>query len=92
MRPARPSPTQASVERLLGDGLDRYRYGDYDGAIETWERALALDPDEYRAAAWVEFVRAHHDALLGAEPVAEHLVPFGLAGSEDGADYQIEIE
>ncbi len=30
--------------RLFDEGFDRFRARDYEGAIESWERALAIDP------------------------------------------------
>jgi len=56
-------------------------------------QALALAPADVRAARYVDYVRAHYDQLAGAAPapMAELLVPFPLAGSDDSGDYEVEI-
>ena len=82
------------VERLIDQGLERYGKGDLDGALVAWESALALAPDDARAAGYVEYVRGHYDLLRGqggAESGSELAVPFGLAELHDSDRYEIEI-
>jgi hypothetical protein len=66
------------VDQLVEDGLERFAHGDLAGAILAWERALALDPDEIRAAAYVESVRRHDHVLAGAPPTVGDDEAFGL--------------
>jgi len=35
----------SELDRLIDEGLNRYGSGDLDGALEAWEEALAIDPD-----------------------------------------------
>ncbi|HTJ40792.1 MAG TPA: hypothetical protein VL463_01810 [Kofleriaceae bacterium] len=82
------------VERLIDQGLERYGKGDLDGALVAWESALALAPDDLRAAGYVEYVRGHYDLLKGqggAETDSELAVPFGLADLHESDQYEIEI-
>lgn len=84
------------IDGLVARGLDRYRAGDVDGALTAWEAALALDPTEPRALGYVDYVRQNYDELAGGstEALAELLIPFGLARSDDdddGSDYEISI-
>lgn len=51
--------TKAEVKRLLKRGLNHYGIGELEEAIECWEQARALDPDnepvrDYLAAAYEE--------------------------------------
>lgn len=91
------SPTaRAELERLIADGLQRYRRGDIDGALAMWERALTLAPGDARAAGYVDYVRQHYEELVPSapSPIAELLVPFELgatAEEEDDADYEVMI-
>jgi hypothetical protein len=82
------------VERLIDQGLERYGKGDLDGALVAWESALALAPEDARAAGYVEYVRGHYDLLRGQgglESASELAVPFGLAELPDSGRYEIEI-
>ncbi|MCA9594108.1 MAG: response regulator [Myxococcales bacterium] len=47
----------ATAAQLLEDGLSRYMAKDYAGAIEVWERALALDPENKTLAFNLEIVK-----------------------------------
>jgi tetratricopeptide (TPR) repeat protein len=40
-----PGNRQMLVELALAEGMDRQGRGDYDGALEAWRRALALEPN-----------------------------------------------
>jgi tetratricopeptide (TPR) repeat protein len=40
-----PSPRETKVKNLIQIGSKSYELGLYEGAIETWESALALEPD-----------------------------------------------
>ncbi|MBK9031206.1 MAG: hypothetical protein IPL61_07705 [Myxococcales bacterium] len=84
---------QAEIDRLIGDGLDRYRRGEVDGALMVWEQVLAMVPGDPRVLRYVDYVRAHYDNLVAGAPapLAELLVPFGLASSDDSDDYEISI-
>lgn len=81
------------IDALVARGLDRYRAGDIDGALLAWEAALAVDPEEPRALGYVDYVRQNYDELAGAgpSPMAELLIPFGLARSDDDGDDDYEI-
>lgn len=81
------------IDRLIDDGLARYRRGDIDGALTAWEEVLAEYPRELRAGRYVDYVRAHYDHLTGGAPapLAELLIPFGLAGGDPSGDYEVEI-
>src|SRR5690242_13412361 len=88
------------VDQLVDYGLERYGLGDVDGALVAWERALAIDPDEARAAAYVDYVRENYVMLAGTPRVGEEEIPFQLGAvpgdgtSETGDDddeYEIEI-
>jgi hypothetical protein len=83
----------AEIDALVAHGLDRYRAGDIDGALVAWERALAVDPEEPRALGYVDYVRQNYDELAGGStaPLAEMLIPFGLARSDDDDEYEISI-
>lgn len=83
-----------AVERLVEEGLERYARGDLDGALMSWEGALALAPDEPRATGYVDYVRSHYDLIKGAGGAAsesELSVPFGLASLGDDDPYDIEV-
>jgi hypothetical protein len=91
--PTDPSPS-SPVERMIEDGLERYARGDLDGALASWEGALALAPDEPRALGYVDYVRGHAELLRGGGGAAadsELAVPFGLASLGDDDGYDIEV-
>jgi hypothetical protein len=81
------------IDRLVDDGLARYRRGDIDGALTVWEEVLAVYPRDARVGRYVDYVRAHYDQLTGGAPapLAELLIPFGLAGGDPSGDYEVEI-
>ncbi|MCE9575941.1 MAG: hypothetical protein K8W52_22510 [Deltaproteobacteria bacterium] len=82
------------MERLIEEGLERYAKNDLDGALMSWEGALALAPEEPRALGYVDYVRAHYELLKGAGGAAtasELSVPFGLASLGDDDPYDIEV-
>lgn len=72
------------VGELIESGLKFYESGDMEGALGKWKHALALDPDNERAANYLEFVEEHHD--LAADPeqnagesTVELSYPFGVS-------------
>jgi len=79
----------SDIDRLIALGLNRYGAGDLDGALLMWEEALAIDPDNAKAASYVDYVR-HNYELLGAEPqiAPADEAPFGI---EEEPEYHIEI-
>jgi len=76
------------IERLIEEGLTRYGQGDLDGALEIWERVLAVDPAHPQATSYVDYVRMNYEVLT-AEAGDEDKAPFGI--SDDEPEYQIEI-
>jgi len=42
-RPEAPSKREL-FHKLFDEGFDRFRAGDFEAAIDRWERALAIDP------------------------------------------------
>jgi hypothetical protein len=89
----RKGPPKSPVDRLVEAGLSAYGRGELDDALVAWESALAIDPEDARAIAYVDYVRQQYDLVAaGAEagPAEEALgVPFGL-GPDEG-DYEIEL-
>jgi hypothetical protein len=81
----------ADLDRLIDEGLSRYGAGDLDGALEAWEEALAIDPDNPQANSYVDYVRQNYDILAtdgGAAVSDSDHVPFGI---EPEPEYTIEI-
>ena len=89
----RKGPPKSPVDRLVEAGLSAYGRGELDDALVAWESALALDPDDARAIAYVDYVRQQYDLVTAgaaAGVTEEDLgVPFGL-GPDEG-DYEIEL-
>jgi len=76
------------IERRIGELIDRglecYGAGDMEGALAQWKHALALDPDNERAANYLEYVEDHHDLAgdpeaAGSESTVELAYPFGIS-------------
>ncbi len=81
----------ADLDRLIDEGLSRYGSGDLDGALEAWEEALAIDPDNPQANSYVDYVRQNYDILAtdgGAVISDSDHVPFAI---ESEPEYTIEI-
>ncbi|HEY1549272.1 MAG TPA: hypothetical protein VGG28_15710 [Kofleriaceae bacterium] len=81
----------ADLDRLIDEGLSRYGAGDLDGALEAWEEALAIDPDNPQANSYVDYVRQNYDILAtdgGAAVTDGGPAPFGI---ESEPEYTIEI-
>ncbi len=83
----------ADIDRLIEEGLNRYGAGDLDGALLSWEQALAIDPENPQANSYVDYVRDNYDVLgvdqtPGVTDAGETGVPFGI---EDEPEYMIEI-
>ena len=72
------------IDELIDRGLECYGAGDMEGALSQWKHALALDPDNERAANYLEYVEDHHD-LAGdlearrSESTVELAYPFGIS-------------
>ena len=54
-----------AIEVLLERGLERYRTGATTTALQLWDEALALDPDEPRALTYIDYVRQNWDEVDG---------------------------
>ncbi len=74
-----PRDRNKEVTRLLKRGLNHYGLGDLEAAIECWERARAIDPEnnavhDYLESAYEERAqeKGHDDDLT---PVSEDLIP-----------------
>jgi hypothetical protein len=76
------------IERRIGELIDRglecYGAGDMEGALAQWKHALALDPENERAANYLEYVEDHHDLAgdpesAGSESTVELAYPFGIS-------------
>ncbi len=73
------------IERRIGELIDRglecYGAGDMEGALSQWKHALALDPENERAANYLEYVEEHHDLNPGGKSGAtvELDYPFGIS-------------
>jgi len=78
----------SEVDRLIDEGLSRYGAGDVDGALEVWERALALEPDNPQANSYVDFARQNYDTLATNSGIELTDAPFGI---EAEPEYTIEI-
>ena len=79
----------ADIDRLIDEGLKRYGSGDLDGALEAWEDALALEPDNPQANSYVDYVRQNYDILATDSGVAVTDSP--VFGIEPEPEYTIEI-
>lgn len=80
----------SDIDRLIDDGLKLYGGGDIDGALLTWEQALAIDPGHVQATSYVDYVRQNYELLTGSEPTVEDGAdaPFAI---EEEPEYHIEI-
>jgi tetratricopeptide (TPR) repeat protein len=83
--------SSSEIERLIEDGLDRYGSGDLDGALMSWEKVLALDPENAQANSYVDYVRQNYEMLIDASvhTDAGEDTPFAIS---DEPEYLIEIE
>jgi hypothetical protein len=84
------------IDRLIERGLQLYGHGDVEGALRAWQQALAVDPDDVRASAYVDYVRENYEMLVSERrPVAEEAVPFGLGAVRGDAgqepEYEVEV-
>jgi len=83
------------IDRLIERGLQLYGHGDVDGALRAWQQALAVDPDDARAAAYVDYVRENYQLLVSERrPVDEDEIPFGLGavpGDGEVSEYEVEV-
>ena len=68
-----PSATDASaqVARLIADGTKLHDRGDYDGAIATYRKALAVDPGNPQALYEIAYSQYQKKDLKGALATAE---------------------
>ncbi|MGE0546424.1 MAG: hypothetical protein AB7O24_30915 [Kofleriaceae bacterium] len=77
------------IDRLIEDGLVRYGQGDLDGALQLWDQALVLDPENPAAQSYVDYVRANYYDLVSADANTADYAPFPIG--DDEPEYQIEI-
>jgi tetratricopeptide (TPR) repeat protein len=61
-------PEVRDIHQLIEEGLNRFGAGDLDGALLSWEEALALDPDNPQANSYVDYVRLNYEVVAGAAP------------------------
>jgi hypothetical protein len=54
------------IEVLLERGRERFRKGASTVALQLWEEALAVDPEEPRALSYIDYVRQNWDEVDGA--------------------------
>ncbi|HVV82971.1 MAG TPA: hypothetical protein VHE35_07810, partial [Kofleriaceae bacterium] len=54
-----------AIEVLLERGLERYRTGATNIALQLWDEALQIDPDEPRALTYIDYVRQNWDEVDG---------------------------
>jgi len=80
----------SEIDRLVDEGLKLYGGGDIDGALLSWEQALAIDPGNPQASSYVDYVRQNYELLTGSEPTVDDGAdtPFAI---EEEPEYQIEI-
>ncbi len=67
-----------NVDQLIQQGVKLYEVQDYEQAMNTWERALAVDPDNTIAMEYLGNVRAmvsdcDHPASVSAEGAADEI-------------------
>lgn len=77
------------IDRLIEEGLSEYGQGNLDVALDLWEQALELDPDNDQANSYVEYVRQNYELLVGEVSGHQESPPFAIADDEE--EYQIEI-
>jgi hypothetical protein len=73
------------VDPIIERGLDKYVGGDLLGAINEWERALAIDPACARATEYIQYVRDNFD-LLNQQFAAARAGGQPVPGLRDDAD------
>lgn len=59
-RPA-SEPVTETVARLVERGLEEYRRGNFEKAVQSFERAQALDPSNVLIASYLKMARAHRE-------------------------------
>jgi len=84
-------PAPSEIDRLIEDGLDRYGSGDLDGALLSWEQALAIDPENKQANSYVDYVRQNYEMLSDADILVDDGEDSPFAIHED-PEYQIELK
>lgn len=100
-----PEPTieehvHETAKSLNGRGQERYDAGDYVGAIELWEQALALLPESRRAGLRVPLAHAHRRVYESDHDVAHLRTAHqlftqqleDLDSSDEGAGADLEAE
>ena len=78
----------SEVDRLIDEGLSRYGAGDVDGALDSWEQALAIEPDNPQANSYVDYARQNYDTIATESGMGTTDSPFGI---EAEPEYTIEI-
>ena len=88
-----PGSSSPDIERIIERGLQLYGTGDVDAALAMWEQALALDPHDVRAGAYVDYVRENYSMLSSSARAGEEEVPFGLGAvpGDPADDYEVEV-
>ncbi|MBS1123689.1 MAG: Tetratricopeptide repeat protein [Deltaproteobacteria bacterium] len=77
------------VDQSIEEGLTLYGQGDLDGALQSWERALAVDPENPQANSYVDYVRQNYELLTSEVSKSNSAGPFAITEGEP--EYQIEI-
>lgn len=77
------------VDRLIEEGLGHYGQGDINAALEAWEGALAIDPNNPQANSYVDYVRQNYELLTSELTDSAESGPFAI--DDDDEPYQIEI-
>src|SRR5690349_412020 len=82
----------SEIDDLIEQGLALYGQGNLDGALEVWDRALKIDPNNPQANSYVEYVRSNYELLTADldDATTSEQPPFGIA--DDEPEYQIEIQ
>ena len=79
--PESSADLDVKVERLLLADLDHYFQGEYDRAIDLWDRVLFLDRQHARTQAYIERAQA---AVVERIRESEELLPTGIEAFEHG--------
>ena len=80
----------SELDRLIEQGLARYGKGELDAAIEAWELALQIDPENAQATSYVDYVRQNYDLLVDGQGPTASTDDAPFVG--DDAGYRVEIQ
>jgi serine/threonine protein kinase len=81
----------ARVHRLIQEGTEAFDAEDYELAIEKWNEALSLSPNEPGVRTSIKAARVAADKQLQREAAVRGLVSRG-AEAFDAGDYELAIE